>query len=197
MNYLDIALIVLALVGIWAVIEVALTVRGARTSIDEVASTANEVIAQTQPIVAKLDGMVDELQPAVKDVPALMEKANTALDSANESLASVNAILDDVASVSGTAAGVTEAVNGAVSGAASAVAGVVGKIAGGRKSCAPAQISEGAAPASLEGVTVPEPAERPARTVSYVDYDAVAPAADSAEKPESDPDGAASAADAE
>ena len=91
----------------------------------------------------------------------------------------------------------TEAVNGAVSGAASAVAGVVGKIAGGRKPCAPAQISEGAAPASLEGVTVPEPAERPARTVSYVDYDAVAPAADSAEKPESDPDGAASAADAE
>ena len=109
----------------------------------------------------------------------------------------MNAILDDVASVSGTAAGVTEAVNGAVSGAASAVAGVVGKIAGGRKSCAPAQISAGAAPASLEGVTVPEPAERPARTVSYVDYDAVAPAADSAEKPESDPDGAASAADAE
>ena len=54
----------------------------------------------------------------------------------------------------------------------SAVAGVVGKIAGGRKSCAPAQISEGAAPASLEGVTVPEPVERPARTVSYVDYDA-------------------------
>ena len=81
--------------------------------------------------------------------------------------------------------------------AASAVAGVVGKIAGGRKSCAPAQISEGAAPASPEGVTVPEPVERPARTVSYVDYDAVAPAADAAEKPESDPDGAASAADAE
>ena len=188
MNYLDIALVVLALVGIWAVIEVALTVRGARKSIDKVTSTANEVIAQTQPIVAKLDGMVDELQPAAKDVPALMEKANTALDSANESLTSVNAILDDVASVSGTAAGVTEVVNGAVSGAASAVAGVVGKIAGGRKSCAPA---------SLEGVTVPEPVERPARTVSYVDYDAVAPAADAAEKPESDPDGAASAADAE
>ena len=109
----------------------------------------------------------------------------------------MNAILDDVASVSGTAAGVTEVVNGAVSGAASAVAGVVGKIAGGRKSCAPAQISEGAAPASPEGVTVPEPVERPARTVSYVDYDAVAPATDAAEKPESDPDGAASAADAE
>ena len=197
MNYLDIALIVLALVGIWAVIEVALTVRGARKSIDEVASTANEVIAQTQPIVAKLDGMVDELQPAVKDVPALMEKANTALDSANESLASVNAILDDVASVSGTAAGVTEAVNGAVSGAANAVAGVVGKIAGGRKAGAPAQIAQGAPAASLEGVTVPEPAERSARTVSYVDYGAVAPASDSAEKPESDPDGAASAADAE
>ena len=147
--------------------------------------------------MAKLDGMVDELQPAVKDVPALMEKANTALDSANESLTSVNAILDDVASVSGTAAGVTEVVNGAVSGAASAVAGVVGKIAGGRKSCAPAQISEGAAPASLEGVTVPESVERPARTVSYVDYDAVAPVTDAAEKPESDHDGAASAADAE
>ena len=61
MNYLDIALIVLALVGIWAVIEVALTVRGARKSIDEVASTANEVIAQTQPIVAKLATAFSEI----------------------------------------------------------------------------------------------------------------------------------------
>ena len=46
-------------------------------------------------------------------------------------------------------------------------------------------------------MTVPEPVERPARTVSYVDYDAVAPVTDAAEKPESDHDGAASAADAE
>ena len=41
MNYLDIALIVLVVAGIWAVVEVALTVRGARRSIDEVTSTAN------------------------------------------------------------------------------------------------------------------------------------------------------------
>lgn len=46
-------------------------------------------------------------------------------------------------------------------------------------------------------MTVPESVERPARTVSYVDYDAVAPVTDAAEKPESDHDGAASAADAE
>lgn len=187
MNYLDIALIILAVVGIWAVVEVALTVRGARKSIDQVTSTANEVIAQTQPIVAKLDGMVDELQPAVKDVPALMEKAQAAADSANVSLASINAILDDVSTVSGTAAGVTETVNGAVSGAASAVAGVVGKLSG-RKAAGPAQLSEGV------DVPAPEPARAP---VSYVDYGEVGHAASADTDGKKDAPAAGDAAQAE
>ena len=87
MDYLNIALIVLVVVAVWAVVEVALTVRSARKNIDEVSASANEVIAQAQPIVAKLDGMVDELEPAVKQMPAVAVKANVAMDSANASTA--------------------------------------------------------------------------------------------------------------
>ena len=53
MDYLNIALIVLVVVAVWAVVEVALTVRSARKNIDEVSASANEVIAQAQPIVAE------------------------------------------------------------------------------------------------------------------------------------------------
>ena len=42
MDYLNIALIVLVVVAVWAVVEVALTVRSARKNIDEVSSSAGE-----------------------------------------------------------------------------------------------------------------------------------------------------------
>ena len=171
MSYMDIALIVLVIAGVWAVIEVALTLRTARKRVDEVAASANEVIAQTQPIVAKLDGMVDELQPAVKEVPALMENVTVAVDSANDSLTRVNAILDDVSAVSGTASAVTETVNGAVSGVANAVVGAVSKVGGLRGGSAPAaQLSEGA-----EHPEHVEPAAASTHgPVTYVDYASLA-----------------------
>ena len=58
LSMLDIALIVLVLAAIWAVVELALTVRSARKSIDEVVTSANETIAQIQPVIVKVDGMI-------------------------------------------------------------------------------------------------------------------------------------------
>lgn len=182
MDYLNIALIVLVVAGVWAVVELALTLRSARKNVEEVASSANEVIAQAQPIVAKLDGMVDDLEPAVKQVTPIVEKANVAMDGANASLTNVNAILADVSTVSGTASAVTETVNGAVAGAASSVARAVKKVTGGRVDAAPALTgADEAAQASveLEPAAAPEPkAER--RAVSYIDYGNAAGADDAA-----------------
>ena len=45
MSPLDIALVVLVVVAIWAVVELALTIRKARASVDEVTTSANETIA--------------------------------------------------------------------------------------------------------------------------------------------------------
>lgn len=191
MDYMTIALIVLVVVAVWAVVELALTLRSARKNVEEVAASANEVIAQAQPIVAKVDGMVDELEPAVKQAGAIAAKANVAMDGANASLASVNAILSDVSTVSGTAAGVTETVNGAVQGAAASVANAVKKVAGRAGGSAPA-LKEGAEktdePAGSVTIDATEPkAER--RATSYVVYGEAA-------KP-AEPDADAADADAE
>ena len=93
MDVLHVVLVVLVAVAIWAVVELALTIRRARSSVEEVARSANEAIAQVQPIISKADGMVDDLEPAVKQVQPLIERANTAVDVATVDLASLNDIL--------------------------------------------------------------------------------------------------------
>lgn len=131
MNYIDIVLILLVIAGIWAVVEIALTVRSARKSIEEVTVSANQTIEQAQPIIAKLDGMMDDLDPTIKQIPALMEKVDTTVDSANTSLESLNVVLGDVAAVSGAASAVTATVSKAASDAVSGVVDSVSKLGSG------------------------------------------------------------------
>ena len=126
----DIALIVLLLVAIWAVIELALTVRSARKSIDEVVTSANETIAQVQPVIAKVDGMADELDPAVKQIPGMLEKTTGTIDSATATLDNLNSILGDVGTVTSTASNVTATVSSAATSAVSGVVGAISRVAG-------------------------------------------------------------------
>lgn len=166
---LPVALVVLVCVGVWAVVEVALTMRSARRDIDKLTSSATEVIEQAQPVVAKLDGIADELEPAAKRVTPLLERTEGAVGTADESLARLNGILGDVSSVSGAASSVTDAVRGVAESAASGVAGVVSRL-------------RGEAPASerapkLDGAAAPEPpapADDARGEERYVDYGAVA-----------------------
>ena len=80
MTPLNIALICLAVAGVWAIVEVALTLRTSRKKLDELTTSVNETINGVTPIVAKLDGVVDELNPALKQVEPLLEKVGTAVD---------------------------------------------------------------------------------------------------------------------
>lgn len=141
MDVLHIALIVLVTAGIWAVVELAITFRKTRSTVDdlgkqvsELTTNVNDVIEQTEPVIQKLDGIVTDLEPAAKQALPLMEKANTALDVVTVDLASVNDILVDVSSVTDTASNVTSTVSKAANSAVSGVAGVVGKFTGGGKS---------------------------------------------------------------
>ena len=122
---MDAVLIVLAIVGIWAVVELALTLRRARAAVEEVARSANDTIEQVQPVIAKLDGAMDDLQPAVKQVDPLVTKVDGVVGEASASLEAARDILADVATVSGTAAGVTDAVTSVANNAASAATGIV------------------------------------------------------------------------
>ena len=139
MDILHIVLIVLVVVGIWAVIELGITLRKTRENIDdipkqanEVAESANEAIEQVQPIINKMDGMMSDLEPAVQKIDPLMEKTETALDVATVDLATLNDILVDVSTVTDTATNVTSTVSKATNSAVSGVAGVVGKFTGGK-----------------------------------------------------------------
>ena len=153
MNYIDIVLILLVIAGIWAVVEIALTVRSARKSIEEVTVSANQTIEQAQPIIAKLDGMMDDLDPTIKQIPALMEKVDTTVDSANTSLESLNVVLGDVAAVSGAASAVTATVSKAASDAVSGVVDSVSKLGSGIGSVVNPSKLAAAAQARLHGAS--------------------------------------------
>ena len=174
---MTILLLILAAAGIWAVVELALTIRKARSTVDEVSRSANETIEQVQPIISKLDGAMDDLQPSLRQVDPLMEKVTVSLDEVNVSLRQVNGILEDVSSVSETAVGVTGAVSQVANNAASAANGIVNKITG-RK--APA--IEGGVPAQIKAAELDDEPERNPGYVTYAekstDSAQEAPAAD-------------------
>ena len=138
MEPLTIVLIVLGIAAIWAVAELALTLRKARTTLDEVSHSATEAIDQTTPVISKLDGVVDELQPALREVTPLVEKVSVVMDEATISLDNVNGILSDVGSATHGVAGVGESATRIVNTATSAAVGVVSKVA------------------SFGGITIPE-----------------------------------------
>lgn len=156
MQPLTILLIILVLVAVWAVAEMAIFIRKARASIDEISRSATEAIDQATPIIAKLDGVVDELQPALKEVTPLVEKCNTTLEEANNSLSSLSGILGDVNAATHGVAGVGESATRIVNTATSAAVGVVSKVA------------------SLGGINIPEGQQLISKKSSVSDEDEVA-----------------------
>ncbi|MDO4797117.1 MAG: DUF948 domain-containing protein [Coriobacteriales bacterium] len=192
MNILRIVLEVLIVVGIWALVELALTIRKTRASVDEitkqvsdVATSANDTIEQVQPVVAKVDGIVTDLEPAAKRVDPLLEKAETTLDVATVDLASINDILVDVSSVTDTASNVTSTVSKATNSAVSGVAGVVGKFTGRgkrshhhhkladrstREEASQIDAAKAEEPHDVPEASIPSPASEP-QEQAYVTYD--------------------------
>ena len=146
---LNIALVVLVAAAIWAIVELALTIRKARTTIDELTVTANETIGQAQPIIGKVDGLMDDIQPSVKELQPLLEQLGTTLEEANGSLGHVNSILGDVSSVGETATSVTDTVKNVATTAANGVAAAVNRITG-RAAAKSAALVEATAQAPVE-----------------------------------------------
>lgn len=159
---LNIFLLVLVAVAVWAIVELALTIRKARTVVDELAQNVNETIDQCQPIIAKADGLMDDIQPSVKELEPILKKTGVALEEVSGSLGSVNHILGDVSSVSDTASAVTDSVKNVATTAANSVANAVNHITG------RAAVKSAAALAESQ---LPEPAIPPApQDNGYVTY---------------------------
>ena len=115
MEPIQIVLIVLVAAGIWAVVELALTIRRARTTVDTLDKTMNEVneaIGEARPVIAKLDGVVDDLQPALSQVEPLLKQGSVAIEALSADLIEINGVLRDVSQVTGTVSTASDAVSG-------------------------------------------------------------------------------------
>lgn len=176
MDPLHILLVLLVIAGIWALIELALTIRRARTTVDSLDKTmgeVNDMLAETRPVVAKLDGAIDELQPALTQVEPLLKSANVAVDALTSNLIEVEAVVRDVSAVTGAAANAGNAVSGVADSASEAVQKLLGKFKPGSPD--PGRALNEGADSSREAVltSAPEdaPAEAPAPAPRYYTYD--------------------------
>lgn len=131
MSPIQIALLLLAVAGVWAVIELALTLRKTRTvvdSLDKTVSDLNNTLAEAQPVVAKLDGAVDELTPALAQVEPLLRSSKTAVDALTSNLVEVEAVVRDISEVTGSVAEASNAVSSVTDSAAGAVQKLFNKV---------------------------------------------------------------------
>lgn len=131
MSPIQIALLVLAVAGVWAVVELALTLRKTRTvvdSLDKTVTDLNNTIAEAQPVVAKLDGAVDELTPALAQMEPLLKSSKTAVDALTSNLVEVEAVVRDISEVTGSMAEASNAVSTVTDSAAGAVQKLFNKV---------------------------------------------------------------------
>lgn len=129
MDPIQVLLAALVLVGIWAVVELAVTVRRAREtvgSLDKTVEEVNDVITEARPVIAKIDGALDDLAPALSQVEPLLKQAGVAVEALSADLIEVNGVLRDVSEVTGT----VSSASGAVSGIADAASEKVQKLFG-------------------------------------------------------------------
>lgn len=131
MSPIQIALLLLAIAGVWAIVELALTLRKTRTvvdSLDKTVTDLNNTIAEAQPVVAKLDGAVDELTPALAQVEPLLKSSKTAVDALTSNLVEVEAVVRDISEVTGSMAEASNAVSSVTDSAAGAVQKLFNKV---------------------------------------------------------------------
>ena len=155
MDPLTIVLIVLAVAAVWAVVELALTIRKTRgvvDSLDKTVGDLNNTLAEAQPIVAKLDGAVDELMPALGQVEPILTSSKTAVDALTSNLVEIEGVVRDISSVTGSMADASNAVSSVTDSAAGAVQKLIDKVkapaadAGRKLAAAREELEEGAAP---------------------------------------------------
>lgn len=184
MDPLTIVLIVLVVAAVWAVVELALTIRKTRGvvgSLDKTVEDLNNTLAEAQPMVAKLDGAIDELTPALGQVEPILSSTKTAVDALTSNLVEIEGVVRDVSAVTGSMADASNAVSSVTDSAVGAVQKLVDKVkapaadAGRKLAAAREELEEEAGP--LERTVVSENAadEDPeaAAPRKYYTYDSV------------------------
>ena len=112
MEPIQIVLIVLVAAGIWAVVELALTIRRAPppSTLDKTMNEVNEAIGEARPVIAKLDGVVDDCSPRCPRW-SLCSSRSVAIEALSADLIEINGVLRDVSQVTGTVSTASDAVS--------------------------------------------------------------------------------------
>ena len=114
MDPMQIALIVLAVAGVWAVVEVALILRRTRetiASLDKTVEGINATIEDVRPVITRLDETIDSLQPALDQLEPLLHNGSIAVEALSADLLEVNAVLRDVSQISDNVSNASGAVS--------------------------------------------------------------------------------------
>lgn len=163
MDILTIALVAVTLAAIWLLVELALTVRRARSSVgtlDEAAAQVktdvarlaeeagpvlahlDEAAVQAKPVLERAGEVLGDARPAAGQLEPLLSRGTEAVEALSASLERVDAILGDVSRISGAAGNATVAVNDAATSIAGKARALFsrGKAQGGARAAVPASI---------------------------------------------------------
>lgn len=92
---LCVVLVVIGAAVVWLVVELALTVRRARSSV-------NKVVTQIEPTIANVEKISNDIQPIIQKVDPLVDRVSLTVDAANLEMMRIDEILEDVGSITGS-----------------------------------------------------------------------------------------------
>lgn len=120
-SFLPILYVVIAIVVIWLIVELILTIRKTRAVVEDVQKSLDVVVKD-------VDDIKTDLMPAIKKVDPLMDRVSLSVDAVNLELLRVDEIMTDVKTMSAAAAGATKSINTVTSAPVDFVSGVANKV---------------------------------------------------------------------
>ena len=112
---------VLAIVVIWFVVELIITIRRSRVVIDDLQKSVESAATTINTISA-------ELEPAIKKADPLMDRLSLSVDAVNLELLRLDEVMDDVKTMTSSAASATKSINSVASAPADLVNSVANKV---------------------------------------------------------------------
>lgn len=160
-----IILAVLALAGVWAVIEIALTLRKVRQAVGEatdvlsdVKGSVNTLVTELQPVIGHVDEVVVQATPAVGNIVPVLGNTATTIDTLNSNLERVEDILSDASKLTGAASSASASVARTTSSIAHKVRARLG-LGGKKADSAESRQEQGTGPALLESGDASDPSQ--------------------------------------
>lgn len=176
-SILPVVYVIVGVVLVWFVVELAITVRRARTVVEDVKrqaeptlASAQRITADLEPVVKSVQKMTESLEPAVEKVDPLVERVSLTVDAANLEIMRLDGILEDVSEITGSASSAVNAVEAVTSAPLATVNAMTDRVRGAFRKNRASEESIGLG--QLKSSTA-EPSENPAAALVSEGVDAV------------------------